>query len=254
MRHRIAAKTGNKSAHGTANARQHSGYSISSIHTLYTAEILQPANGCRKEETRATTLCMAWHAQQEASSCATIPTDTGWRGHSASNTSVAPGGVTMRVQYKQGHSQREIRSSSTQPTAEEYDPNLLARSQICGRVFARVRAHVQACSRVRVLMHALHACICLRVVRSACACACIHARVCLRVCVRMPACSCADACVRVWSGPRVPGCMRVCARALVCVMCMCMHILVRMRACVCVCALMREYACINLCACTDKCM
>jgi len=30
-----------KPQHGTANARQHSGYSNSSIHTLYTAEILQ---------------------------------------------------------------------------------------------------------------------------------------------------------------------------------------------------------------------
>jgi len=66
-----------KPQHGTATARQHSGYSNSSIHTLYTAEILQPANGCRKEKARATTLCMAWHTQQEASSCATIPTDTG---------------------------------------------------------------------------------------------------------------------------------------------------------------------------------
>ena len=49
--------------------------------------------------------------------------------------------------------------------------------------------------------------------------------------VAMPACSCADACVRAWSGPRVPGCMRVCARALVCIVCMCMRILARMRAC-----------------------
>jgi len=80
-----------KPQHSTANARQHSGYSNSSIHTLYTAEILQLANGCRKEEARATTLCMAWHAQQEASSCATIPTDTGRLGHSASTTSVRRG-------------------------------------------------------------------------------------------------------------------------------------------------------------------
>jgi len=82
--------------HGTANAGQDSGYSNSSIYTLYTAEILQPANGCRKEEARAaTSLCMAWHAQQEASSCATIPTDSSQRGHSASTTSVATGGVAM---------------------------------------------------------------------------------------------------------------------------------------------------------------
>ena len=81
--------------HGTANAGQDSGYSNISIYTLYTAEILQPANGCRKEEARATTLCMAWHAQQEASSCATIPTDNGQRGHSASTTSVAAGGVAI---------------------------------------------------------------------------------------------------------------------------------------------------------------
>ena len=37
-----------------------------SIHTLHTAEILQQANGGREEEARATTLCRAWHAQQEA--------------------------------------------------------------------------------------------------------------------------------------------------------------------------------------------
>jgi len=96
-----------KPQHGTANAGQHSGYSNSSIHTLYTAEILQSANGCRKEEARATTLCMAWHAQQETSSCATIPTDTGLRGHSASTTSVAAGGVAMRGQYKQGQIAKE---------------------------------------------------------------------------------------------------------------------------------------------------
>jgi len=72
-----------KPQHGTANAGQHSRYSNSSIHTLYTAEILQPANGCRKEEAKATTLCMAWHAQQEAPNYATIPTDTSRRGHSA---------------------------------------------------------------------------------------------------------------------------------------------------------------------------
>jgi len=96
-----------KPQHGTANARQHSGYSNSSIHTLYTAEILQQANGCHKEEARATTLCMAWYAQQEAPSCVTIPTDTGRRGHSASTTSVAAGGVFMRVQYKQGQTAKE---------------------------------------------------------------------------------------------------------------------------------------------------
>jgi len=92
-----------KPQHSTANARQHSGYSNSSIHTLYTAENLQPANGCRKEEARATTLCMAWHAQQEASSCATIPTDT----DSGSTTSVDARGVAMRVQYKQGQTAKE---------------------------------------------------------------------------------------------------------------------------------------------------
>jgi len=96
-----------KPQHGTANAGQHSGYSNSSMHTLYTAEILQPANDCQKEEAGATTLCMAWHAQQEASSCATIPTDTRQRGHTASTTSVATGGVAMRVQYKQGQTAKE---------------------------------------------------------------------------------------------------------------------------------------------------
>jgi len=46
-----------KPQHSTANAGRHSGYSNSSIHTLYTAEILQLANGCHKEEARTTTLC-----------------------------------------------------------------------------------------------------------------------------------------------------------------------------------------------------
>ena len=100
-----AAKTGTKPAQ--RNAGQHSGYSNSSIHTLHTAEILQPANDGREEEARATTLCMAFHAHQETSSCATIPTDTGRRGHSASTTSVAAGGVAMRVQHKQGQTARE---------------------------------------------------------------------------------------------------------------------------------------------------
>jgi len=96
-----------KPQHGTANARQHSGYNNSSIRTFYTAEILQPANGCCKEEARATTLCMAWHAQQEASRCTTIPTDTSWRGHSASTTSIAAGDVAMQVQYKQGQTAKD---------------------------------------------------------------------------------------------------------------------------------------------------
>jgi len=82
-----------KPQHCTANAWQDK--SNCSRHTLYTAEILQPANGCRKEEARVTTLCMAWHAQQEASSSATIPTDSGQRGYSASTISVAAGDVTM---------------------------------------------------------------------------------------------------------------------------------------------------------------
>ena len=55
------AKTSTKPAQ--RNAGQHSGYSNCSIHTLYTAEILQPANGGREKEVRATSLCMAWHAQ-----------------------------------------------------------------------------------------------------------------------------------------------------------------------------------------------
>jgi len=93
--------------HSTSNVRQDSGYSNSSIYTLYTAEILQQANGCRKEEARATTLCMAWHARQEASRCATIPTDSSQRGHSAATTSVAAGGVAMRVQYRQGQTAKE---------------------------------------------------------------------------------------------------------------------------------------------------
>ena len=90
-------------------------------------------------------------------------------------------------------------------------------------MFARVRAHVQVCSRVRVRMHActlcgrmhacaarvctlrgrMHACACVHVC-SAGACACRHVRVCLHVRVRMHVCSCAGACVRACSGPRVP--------------------------------------------------
>ena len=85
------------------NAGQHSGYRNCSIRT----QILLQANGGREEEARATTLCMAWHAQQKTSSCATIPTDTGWRGHPATTTSFASGGVAMRVQYKQGQTAKE---------------------------------------------------------------------------------------------------------------------------------------------------
>jgi len=50
-----------------------------------------------------------WHGnpQQETSSCATIPTDTGRRGHSVSTTSFAAGRVAMRVQYKQGQTAKE---------------------------------------------------------------------------------------------------------------------------------------------------
>ena len=88
-------------------AGQHSGYRNFSIHTLHIVEILQQANGDREEEARTTTLCMAWHAQQETSSCATIPTDTGWRGHSASTTNFVAGGVAIRVQYKQGQTAKE---------------------------------------------------------------------------------------------------------------------------------------------------
>jgi len=64
-------------------------------------------HGGREEEARATTSCMTWHAQQETSSCATIPTDTGRRGHSVSTTSFAAGGVAMRVQYKQSQTAKE---------------------------------------------------------------------------------------------------------------------------------------------------
>ena len=88
-------------------AGQHSGYNNCSIHKLHIAEILHSANGGREEEARATTLCMAWHAQQKTSSCTTIPTDTGRRGHSVSTTSFAAGGATMRVQYKQGQTVKE---------------------------------------------------------------------------------------------------------------------------------------------------
>jgi len=89
-----AAKNGTKQAQ--RNTGQHSGYSNSSLHTLHTAEILQQANGCRKEEARTSTLCMAWHAQRICG-----------RSHSASTTSDAAGGVAMRVQYKQGQTAKE---------------------------------------------------------------------------------------------------------------------------------------------------
>jgi len=82
-----------------------------------------------------------------------------------------------------------------------------------------------------------------------CACAGVFARVRANACVFMRGCV-----VRAWSGPRVPGCMRVCARALVCVMCMCMRILARMHARVCVCALMREYTCMCMWARTSACI
>jgi len=126
---------------------------------------------------------------------------------------------------------------------------------MCGRVFARVRAHVQACSRVRVRIHACALCGCMH----ACACVLCVARVrahrmCLRVCVRMHACSGAGACVRTWSGSRVPGCMRVCARAPVCVVCMCKRVPARVRAHESVRALMRECACICVWAYADMCM
>jgi len=149
--------------------------------------------------------------------------------------------------------------NTTQLTAEEYGPNLLARGQnmwacVCTSACACVGVFARVCPYAYMCIVRVHACMCLRGVRSACACACIRARVCLHVCVRMHACSYAGACVRAWSGPRVPGCMRVCACALVYVMCMCIRILARMRACVCVCALMREYSCICMCACTEKCI
>ena len=102
-----SGKDTSKPARSTKKSRATLSYNNWSIHTLHTAEILQQANGGCEEEARATTLCMAWHAQQETSSCATIPTDTGRRGHSASTTSVAAGGVAMRVQYKQGQTAKE---------------------------------------------------------------------------------------------------------------------------------------------------
>jgi len=48
----------------TATVGQHSDYNNCSIHTLHTADILQQANGGRKEEARATTLYMTWHANR----------------------------------------------------------------------------------------------------------------------------------------------------------------------------------------------
>ena len=52
----------------------------------------------------------------------------------------------------------------------------------------------------------------------------------------------------------MPGCMRVCARAPVCVVCMCMRVLARVRTHESVSALMRECACICMWAYTDMCM
>jgi len=120
----------------------------------------------------------------------------------------------------------------------------------------RGRAHVHVCSRVRVRMHSCafvraDACMCLR------ACAwrtCLRMRACaglLHMWMHKHACSCAGAGVRAWSGPRVSEYIRVCARALVCVMCMHVRILAQMRMRVCVCAFMSEYTCICICAYTE---
>jgi len=82
----------------------------------------------------------------------------------------------------------------------------------CVRMCRCVRACTCVCMHVHCAGACMHVPACMRI---ACACACVHVRVCLHMCVCIHACSCAGACVRAWSGPRVPGCMRVCARALV---------------------------------------
>jgi len=121
----------------------------------------------------------------------------------------------QRCRRRRGHasarqtrpnSQREIRSSSTQTTTEEYDPTLLARSQICRWLHECVRMCwcVRACACVCMHVHCAGACINVPAyMQSACACACMHA------------CSSAEACVRAWSAHTCQGaCVSVRARSI----------------------------------------
>ena len=203
----------------------------------------------------ASTLCMAWHAQQICS-----------LGHSASTTSVAAGGVAMRSNTNKAKQPKRDKvflntthSWGVWPqsaSAQQKYVGVVARGRaLCACVFARARAYACMCICAGACVH-VPACMCLR------ACAwrvCLRMHGCagvLHVCMHIHACSCAGACVRAWSGPRVSECMRVCARAIVRVVCMRMRILaqMRMRACVCASAFMSEYTCICICACTDLCM
>ena len=135
----------------------------------------------------------------------------------------------------------------------------------CAGVFARART----CTYMGIVRVHVHMCR-VRNMHVHCAGACLHVTACMCVArVRVRMCECAGvfarvraharvlmrgACVRAWSGPRVPGCMRVCARAPVCVVCMCMRVLTRVRAHESVSALMRECACICMWAYADMCM
>ena len=68
-------------------------------------------------------------------------------------------------------------------------------------MFARVRAHVQACSRVHVRMHACVLCGCMH------ACACVRAQ---RVCVRIHVCAGVFARVRAHACVFMHGCVCAC--------------------------------------------
>jgi len=185
-----------KPQHCTANAGQHSGYSNSSIHTLYTAGILQQANTCRKEEARATTLCMAWHAQQEASSCVTIPTDTGRRGAHAC--------ICTRM--------RKHTSACARTRATTY---------IFGCALTDWGHTPQLWFEFRKTL-SLFGCLALFVLHShglaSCAGACMNAPACVRsvcACACMHACSSAETCVRAWSAYTCQGaCVSVRARSI----------------------------------------
>ena len=118
---------------------------LSSIHTLRTAEILQQANGGCVEEARATTLCMAWHAQQETTSCATIPTDTGRRGHPSCVCACVVGSTFARV-----HACLRARARMRRVHVHA-DSRVGARAQKCMCPHERMRLYM--CVGVRGYVH-----------------------------------------------------------------------------------------------------
>ena len=124
---------------------QHSGYSNCSIHTLHTSEIFQQANGGHEEEARATTLCMAWHAQQETTSCATIPTDTGRRGYPSCVCACVVGSTFARV-----HACLRARARMRRVHVHA-DSRVGARAQKCMCPHERMRLYM--CVGVRGYVH-----------------------------------------------------------------------------------------------------